>query len=219
MKTYTDITVILDRSGSMASIKPAMEGAFAEFIQQHRSVPSTRLTLVQFDSVKPFEIVYEAKPITEAQPLTLHPGSMTPLLDAVCRTIDHVGARLGGMSEAERPDQVLFVIITDGHENASTEFTKAQVRERVTHQQAAYQWQFVFLGANQDAFGEAAQFGMPIAAAMNYSPTMAAVQGAGRSLGAATLRYATRQSADVSYTGEERKASLSEDELHKVAPK
>lgn len=99
MADYTDITVLLDRSGSMASIKAAMESGFNEFLQQHRAVPASRLTLVQFDTDNPQEVVYLAKPITDAPSLDLTPRGSTPLLDALCRAIDATGNRLKAMPE------------------------------------------------------------------------------------------------------------------------
>jgi len=156
----SDITILLDRSGSMASVKSDVEGGFARLLDEQRRIPGEcYLTLVQFDS-QGIEPVYTARPIREAPPVVLHPRGMTPLLDAVGQTIEATGERLAGMPEPERPGRVLFVIITDGLENASRQFTKAQVTRLVEQQRRQYSWQFIYLGANVDAFGEAGAMGI-----------------------------------------------------------
>ena len=81
-------------------------------------------------------------------------------LDAVGRAINETGARLSAMDETQRPGLVVFVIVTDGQENASREFSRAQIRKMIEHQQSAFQWQFTFRAANQDAFAEGASLGM-----------------------------------------------------------
>jgi hypothetical protein len=93
------------------------------------------------------------------------------------------------MSESERPDQVLVVIITDGQENASRTYKRSDVANRVNRQRGAYNWQFVYLGANQDAFAEAASFGIPQNWTLNYAVTEDGVMGMTRSLSANTVAY------------------------------
>lgn len=210
MATFTDITILLDRSGSMENIKSAMESAFSEFIRQHKSVPTTRLTLMQFDSQEPIpEVVYAAQPIGDAKPFVIEPRDMTPLLDALCRGIDRTGARLGQMADVERPDQVLFVIITDGLENASREFKRSDARARIEHQRAAYKWQFVYLGANQDALREAASIGIATADAIDYAAVPACADAVVASLTSNSVNYANRKSARAgAFTGAQRSASI-----------
>lgn len=197
MTNFTDITVLLDRSGSMASIKSAMESAFNEFVQQHRAVPSSRLSLVQFDTNDPHEMVYTAKPIADVPCLDFTPRGGTPLLDALCRTIDATGNRLLNTPASDRPEKVLFVIITDGQENASREFKRKDVNDRITRQSSIYKWQFVYLGANQDAIAEAASFGIAAGQTMTYSASAAGTTNAMRSVVANTMSYATGQTAAV----------------------
>ena len=100
----------------------------------------------------------------------------TALLDAVGRTINAVGARLGATPEEERPAHVVFVITTDGMENASCEYTAKQVREMVEHQQQKYSWQFVFLGANMDAVSEARNLGISAKYAADFTPSHSGVR-------------------------------------------
>ena len=191
---YTDITILLDRSGSMESIRGAMESAFNEFILQHKAVPSTRLTMMQFDSHEPIpEVVYEAQPINDAKPFRINPRELTPLWDALCRAVDMTGKRFEAMPEADRPDQVVFVIITDGLENASRKFKRQDVHERITHQQSLYNWQFVYLGANQDAIAVADSIGVTSDNAIDYAAAPQAVGSTISSLTANTVAYAQRQ--------------------------
>lgn len=152
--------MLLDRSGSMASVKSDVEGGFARFLEEQRRLPGEcTLSLVQFDS-EGVEAVYTAKPIRDAQAIELEPRGMTPLLDAVGRTIVATGERLAAMREPERPGRVLFVIITDGKENASREYSKTQVSAMVERQRQKYSWEFLYLGANVDAFAEAGGLGI-----------------------------------------------------------
>lgn len=169
MKNYTDITILMDRSGSMASIKDAMESGLQEFVQQHQKNPSTRLTFVQFDDQDNQDVQFTARPITEVEKITLTPRGWTPLLDSLCKTIDNTGNRLRGMSSTDRPKLVLFLIVTDGAENYSKQYKREDVKRRIETQQKDYNWQFVYLGANQDAFAEAASFGIAKGHTLNYA--------------------------------------------------
>ena len=226
MRRFSDITVLVDRSGSMSSIKTAMESGFDEFLTEHRKTPSTRLTLVQFDEpalsnrfykrANIIHVDYEALPIAEAGKLVLNPRGNTPLYDAVCQTIDRTGTRLANVPAADRPDQVLFVIITDGQENSSQQYRVADVRQRIEHQQGAYNWHFTFLGANQDAFKEAVDMGIPIAATLNYSATGQHTNSAWRGMTKSSANLVGRATSDICYASEVRSSTLTADEQHKA---
>jgi hypothetical protein len=155
----TDITMVIDRSGSMQSIRSDAEGGINAFIQQQKNESGEALlTLVQFNTQ--YDFVHSGASIQQVPAFTLKPAGSTALLDAVGRAINETGSRLSAMSESERPGLVVFVIVTDGHENSSREFTREQIREMVQHQQSVYSWQFTFLAANQDAFAEGASLGI-----------------------------------------------------------
>lgn len=189
----------------MSTIKEAMETAFDSFIKEHKSVPSTKLTLVQFDDRNDQEVVYQCVPITAAEKLTLLPRGNTPLLDAFCKVIDRTGERLSSMRESERPDQVLLVVITDGQENASRIYKCRDVLDRVTRQREQYKWQFVYLGANQDVFAEAYSFGIPRGSAIKFSHDHTHAIAAANTLASHTHSYAIRSSNVVpDFTEEER---------------
>lgn len=213
MARFTDITILLDRSGSMAAIKDAMEGGFDEFLHQHQQVPTTRISLIQFDGQNPYDEVYIERPVTDVPKLHLQPRGSTPLLDALCTTIDKVGKRLAAKRQQDRPDKVLFVIITDGQENASHEFKREDVRKRVKTQTDTYKWEFVYLGANQDAFAEAASFGIDLGKTINFAYAARGTEKAWRSLAANTLGYASGATAAVAdYNSLQRSEAMETDD-------
>lgn len=151
---FTEIIMVLDRSGSMSSVLHDTIGGFNSFLkEQKQCVGEARLTLVQFDTI--YEIVHDGRLIGDVPELTEQtyiPRGMTALLDAVGRCINTVGDRLSKTPEHLRPSLVVFVILTDGEENSSQEFKLEQVRDMIKHQTEKYNWQFVFLGADQSSF-------------------------------------------------------------------
>lgn len=167
----TDITFVLDRSGSMQTIKAATIEAFNGFVTSQRTGAGTaQMTTVQFDDQ--YEVLYQTKPIHKAPLLTdrsYQPRASTALLDAMGRTIVSTGDRLRKLSESQRPGTVVFVTLTDGYENASREYTLQRVNEMIREQRDKYAWQFIFLGANQDAIATAARMGVDAGQAMTFS--------------------------------------------------
>ena len=203
----TDIVLVIDRSGSMTAMQSDAEGGINSFIKKQAELPGeARLSLVQFDTE--YEFVHRMAPIKEVPHFHLVPRGWTALLDAVGRAIVETGERLATMAEDDRPGLVVFVIVTDGQENSSKEFTKTKIKEMIEHQQSAYKWQFTFLGANQDAFAEAHGLGIPAAAAANYSPAAAGAMFAAASSSTGRMRHqaATGQSVQAGYSAEERKS-------------
>ncbi|MEQ1902558.1 MAG: vWA domain-containing protein [Pirellulaceae bacterium] len=164
----TDITVVLDRSGSMESCRQEAENGLNHFIEEQAKRPGEALfSLMQFDTE--YEMVHRGIPIGKVPKCAVVPRGMTALLDAVGRAIRETGLRLHNMPEDERPGLVLFVIITDGLENSSHEFNCDQIKQMIEHQKLVYSWQFTFLGANQDAFAEAGKMGIDPDDAACYS--------------------------------------------------
>ncbi len=194
----TDIIIVLDRSGSMASVRDATIDAFNGYVRSQQDGPgNVQLSLIQFDDQ--YEPVMTCVPIAKVRDLdtrTYQPRGCTALLDAIGRTIVSTGKRLRKMRENERPDKVLFVVQTDGFENASKQFKPHQISEMIAEQRDKYSWQFVFLGANQDAIMSAARFGIPAAAALSYGGTQAGTMAAFNALGARTRAYREAQSPE-----------------------
>ena len=187
----TDITIVLDRSGSMGAVRQDTIGGFNAYIEEQKAVPGdASFTLVQFDDQ--YEVVYNAVPLVKVKPLTHRtfvPRGSTAMLDAIGRSIIATGERLAAMSDDERPGKVLFVIMTDGEENSSHEFTRKKVFEMISHQRDKYQWQVAFIGANQDAIANGASIGIPVSNSLNYASTGIGTQTAIRTASAATANY------------------------------
>lgn len=203
----SEIIIVLDRSGSMDSIRLDMQGALQSFLDEQRKLPGECLvSLYQFDNQ--FDPVFEATSLQQVQPIVLLPRGGTALHDAICTAIDKVGARLSSTPESERPESVIFVIITDGEENASREFHAPDVKVRIDLQQTAYNWRFVFFGANQDAVQTAAAFGIGAGTVLTYAATAAGVQNSGSSLHAYTSSVRSCAAAPASFTEADRKAAV-----------
>lgn len=166
----TEIVFILDRSGSMGPIAADTIDGYNTFIEKQKLEPGeAKLTTVLFDSI--YEVIHDGVDIQKVEHLTstqYWARGMTALMDAVGRTINSVGERLAATPEEERPGKVIFVITTDGLENASREFTRTQIKQMIEHQTNKYNWQFMFLGANIDAAAEAVSMGIDAQYAANY---------------------------------------------------
>jgi hypothetical protein len=161
------IGVLVDRSGSMTTMRSDMEPALNNFLDAQKNVAGRcEVTLAQFDDE--YEQVWTLRDIHDVPVYQLVPRSTTALLDAMGRFITDIGAELAARDEAARPATVIIVIVTDGLENSSREWTRAQVRELVTRQRDVYRWDFVFLGANFDAIQEAASMGIAGSSSLTY---------------------------------------------------
>ncbi|GAA6525937.1 VWA domain-containing protein [Intrasporangium sp. DVR] len=164
----THIAFLLDRSGSMQTIKDDTEGGFNAFIaEQRKQDGECRVTLAQFDNE--YDEVYRDLPIAEVPPLHLAPRGSTALLDSIGRLVTTTGERLAALPEDERPGMVIIGIMTDGHENASREWSHAAVKALIEQQTQAYHWQFLYMGADQDAIEVGSSIGVAAANAMTYS--------------------------------------------------
>jgi hypothetical protein len=163
-KNLTEIIVITDRSGSMASVIDDSILGFNTFLkeqQEQKDAGRCLITYTQFNTRS--EIIHKGIPIEEMSPLdskTFVPMGMTALLDAVGHTVLETGRRFSLMKEEERPGNVVVVILTDGKENASREFSYKRIQDMVKEQTDKYNWSFIFLGQNIDAFNEARNLGI-----------------------------------------------------------
>lgn len=206
-----DISFVLDRSGSMEAVRDDTIAGFNHFINEQRQVAGeAHLTLTQFDHE--YEVVHRTRPLAEVPLLDRHafvPRGRTALLDAIGRMMIDTGERLARLPEADRPGQVLLVILTDGHENASREFSRERIFQMIQHQREVYNWQVIFLGADQDAVAAAAKYGIDNGAAMSYAGDGQGTRDAMSSLNAATHRFrrSGRRRADSFFTDQEREAN------------
>lgn len=167
----SEIICIIDRSGSMESIRSDAIGGFNRFLadQQAPDDPA-RLTMVLFDDQ--YEIVHNGVPIRSVPPLTdrtFVPRGATALLDAIGKTLNAVSARFAELPAGRRPEKVIIAILTDGHENASREFTLPVTREMIARFTTDLKWDFIYLAATQDAFSDAEKMGIPAANTMQFS--------------------------------------------------
>ena len=169
--TRSDLThlyVLLDRSGSMQSIKQDIVGGFDAFVaEQRRAGGECRMTLARFDNE--YEQVFADRPIDEVGALELEPRGSTALLDSMGRLVVDAGARLAALPEHERPGTVVVAVMTDGYENASREWSHQAIKALVDQQTETYGWQFLYMGADQDAIEVGASIGVPKEHAMTYS--------------------------------------------------
>jgi uncharacterized protein YegL len=175
----TDITVILDKSGSMEVRRTDAIGGFNALVDDQKVQPgAAALSLVQFDTS--YEVSFTEKAPADVPALTMEtytPSGGTALLDAMGKTIDATGKRLAAMPQDSRPGKVIVVVITDGEENSSREYTYPRVNEMICHQRDVYKWEFIFVGTNQDAIASASRIGIDAANALTYgtSPRAARV--------------------------------------------
>ncbi len=193
------VSFLLDRSGSMGPIRDDVIGGFNQFLREQQERPGEcRMTLVQFDSQGPFEILADAARVEEVPPLDAgryEPRAGTPLLDALGRLLDHAERRARG-----RDEDPVVVVFTDGQENASQHWTRAALFERIQGLEAKG-WAFVFLGANQDSYAEAGALGFAVGSTSNWAHQSAgtAFEQMSRSVGSYRDKLALgrrRQSSD-----------------------
>lgn len=178
--------VIVDRSGSMESMREAVVDGFNRLLaDQQAQGPGARFTLVQFDSEDPHEVLADALPVTELLPLTAAsfvPRGGTPLFDATGRVLTMAGVREDERRRTgEEAEDVTIVTITDGQENRSCEFRRAQIVELVKEKEAKG-WSFVFLGSGLDAYGEAIDMGYDARSVQPWAPDGAGASAAFGSL-------------------------------------
>lgn len=202
---YTAIAILVDRSASMQHLSGEMTQAIAGFIEGQKKLDGyCTVRLDQFDTV--FENVYKSTHVGETPNYTLIPRGSTALNDSFMRTLNEFGAELRAKPESERPGKVLVVVVTDGEENSSRDTTKAQVKAKVENQRNTYDWDFVYLGANQDAVLTGEEYGFKSGSSLTYAPTASGVAFASASLG----NYATtmRSGVKAAFTESDREEAL-----------
>lgn len=195
-KGYTHITMLIDKSGSMDSIKSATEEAVESFIRNQKKVAGyATLSLIQFDDK--YDVDYWMRPLAHvSNEFNLHPRDMTAMFDAIATAIIDTGKALAALAEDERPETVIFAVMTDGQENASREFSQKSVRTMIKEQEQKYSWKFLFLGANQDAVLSAEKIGISSDSAITFGANAVGV----RSVVEATSKVVTAMRTSVGNT-------------------
>lgn len=210
MTTRSHISVILDRTGSMESIRDDVIGGFNAFLVQQQAAPgAATFTLVQFDSQDPYEVLQAHVDLAGVPPITREqyvPRASTPLYDAIGRGILELEVALAKQSKATRPDRVVFVIVTDGAENASTEFDRARVG-RLIDAKKGLGWQFVFLSADLDALDDSREMSIDPASALLFSKSKKGNDRAWELAGSKVLESRADPKACVSFSDDERRSA------------
>lgn len=174
-QNYDHIVLVMDRSWSMNSIKESAQDALSEFVAAQKAVPTrATFTLTRFDDE--IEIVHELTDLQTVEELKLEPRGNTALLDALGRTIVRVGVRLAALPEDERPGKVLFAVVTDGLENASSEFSHEDVMRLIAEQTDTYGWEFIWLAASQAGVQAGMRLGIDHSKTHQWDPTDAGVK-------------------------------------------
>jgi uncharacterized protein YegL len=169
-KDLTELVFILDKSGSMSGLESDTIGGFNSMLQKQKALDGEcRITTVLFDNH--YELLHDRLDLRAVSPITekeYYVGGSTALLDAIGRTIRKLVNVQRSTAEDYRAGKVLFIIITDGMENVSREFSSQQVKTMIEHEKEKYGWEFIFLGANIDAVETAGRYGIDADRAVDY---------------------------------------------------
>ena len=213
-KNLTELVFILDRSGSMAGLEADTIGGFNAMIEKQRKEPGEAvISTVLFDNET--EVIHDRIPLDRVPRLTekeYYVRGCTALLDAVGGAIHHIGNVHKYAREEDRPEKTLFVITTDGLENASRRYTYDKVKAMIERQREKYGWEFLFLGANIDAAREAARFGIRADCAADYHADSIGTEAVYESVceavcqvrRAAPLKASWKQRIDADFKGRKR---------------
>ena len=187
------IWFLLDRSGSMQHLAGDVIGGFNQFLADQATKPGkVRMTAVQFDGQDPFEVIYDAQHVAAIPPLTnttYWARGVTPLYDAVGTLIERADARLVKRAKDGCPlEDQLVLVFTDGLENASHRFERAQVFDMIKNRMDN-DWTFVFMGANQDSYAESGKIGLATGNVQDYAATPESVGAAFGSMSRATGEF------------------------------
>ena len=177
-KNLTELVFILDKSGSMSGLESDTIGGYNSMLAQQRKVDGACvITTVLFDNR--YELLHDRINLRAVKPMTAGEyavGGSTALLDAIGRTIHKIASAQKNTAKDYRADKVMFVIITDGEENASREYSSARIKEMIERQKKRYGWEFIFLGANIDAVETAGRFRIDAERAVDYVPDHAGTE-------------------------------------------
>lgn len=202
--SLTLLALVVDRSGSMAHIARDMNGGIRQLLADQANQPGAVIVdITTFDTE--VEHPYDWVRPDDVKSDIIVPRGGTALNDALGATIVRLGERLAAMDEEDRPGVVIVVVVTDGEENSSKEYSHQQVRELIDRQTVDYRWQFMFLAANIDAFATGRTYGFAKGSTMSYAATGAGAQSVIATASAGITR--TRSGLSADFTDEEREAA------------
>lgn len=170
-ENLTEVIAVIDRSGSMGFLTESTIKGYNEFVKNQKKLEDDcNISLILFNEKA--EYIYDNVPLTRVKKLTTkvyNPGGTTAMNDAIGLAINATGKRLSKMDECDRPSKVIVLIITDGHENSSTDYTTSQIREMIDIQQNTFSWEFIFLGANINVEQVSKEYGFKSGKYATYS--------------------------------------------------
>jgi hypothetical protein len=196
---YTHISVVLDESGSMGSLFNDTVGGYNKFLESQKEAPGTATwSLTAFNgSVRLIDSFRDINDTPNLGPATYKPGGGTALYDAIGATIVGCGVKLADMYEADRPEKVIMVILTDGEENSSREFSYERIQDMIKEQSEKYTWEFIFLGANLDAVAIGTGLGIKGGMSMTFAANGQGVGATFNSMSANLTNYRSMSKADT----------------------
>lgn len=197
-KDLIEIICIIDKSGSMHHLTSDTIGGFDNFIAEQKKLPGeARVTTVLFDTN--YRILYHSNPIESVPSLaeSYHADGNTALLDAIGYTIKQMTEGFEGRAVDETPEKVMLVILTDGEENSSKEYKKADIKTLIEEKANKDKWEIIYLGANQDAFVEAGKLGIAMSKTANFHATGQSVNASFNAMNMAATNYRSGGNADL----------------------
>lgn len=209
-KKLTLIGALIDRSGSMESIKEDTQGGYKSFMEEQKNTmqPGEEIEcwLSQFDAS--YDSVFQKTDIKDLPAYELHPRSTTALVDSLHRFIAEIGEDLASRKEEERPDKVIILVLTDGLENSSREVSATQLKDKIKEQEEKYDWNFIFLGANIDAVSTAANYGISADRSITYDAGARGVQAVFKAAAGVTTTMRSGNASAAGFSEADRKGAL-----------
>jgi hypothetical protein len=200
MKNYVKIINIIDRSGSMNTMIDSAINGFNAFLEDQKSVEGDALvSTIQFSNL--YNVLYENLDIQKVEVFNKNnyqPGGSTALYDAIGKTINNEIDLLGKLSKEERPDKTLCVILTDGEENSSVEFSQQKIKELISEMKESFKWEFIFLAANEEASFTAQAMGISKGNSYAFANTSSGLKDAYMGASHATRSYRSSKSVSMS---------------------
>ena len=222
-ENLTAVILVLDRSSSMFAVRgETIEGVNNMIEDQKEGEGDALFYMVSFASAGDYQVVNEWSDMKSVRRLTsedYEPSGLTALMDATVKTIDDVGRYFESLPEEKRPGKIVFAIMTDGHENNSQHASIRDMNSKIEHQKKKYNWQFLYLGANQNAIDVAQAYGIHPSKAMTYGhsgeKTQSAIRSFSGSIRRARMAHGAMISNSIAFTAEDRKSAAPEgDEIH-----
>lgn len=204
----TDVVVVLDRSGSMSSNRNDHQEGLQSFIAKQKELPKSFLTFVQFDDIAPFELVYDNVNMEQVKNINIEPRGCTPLLDAIGKTVTYI-------DKHNRNRDVIFLIVTDGMENASKEYNHQNVRDLINAKKEKG-WQFVFVGTNFDVITTGSSLGFDAGKNVTFSNTAGSIKAAYDYSGTKFNSYRSMRAQGCTYNDSASNLDFSQEEIEEI---